>query len=97
MLRRQTRIAHGHGQAGVTLDFLQGEDVAAVLNEVAGEGVSQGVGGLAFRQVDAAQQAGGFNLVMDNKTSDCCFASIMRSGYLFCKMHVLQYLFHLTH
>jgi hypothetical protein len=36
----------------VTLDFLQGEDVAAVLNEVAGESVSQGVGGLAFRQVD---------------------------------------------
>ena len=41
MLRRQTRIAHGHGQAGVTLDFLQGEDVAAVLNEVAGEGVTR--------------------------------------------------------
>lgn len=35
-------------QAGVTLDFLQGEDVAAVLDEVAGEGVSQDVGGLAF-------------------------------------------------
>lgn len=46
------RIAHGHVQAGVTLDFLQGEDVAAVLNEVAGESVSQGVSGLAFRQVD---------------------------------------------
>lgn len=52
MLRRQTRITHGHAQAGVTQDFLQGEDVAAVLYEVAGEGVSQGVGGLAFRQVD---------------------------------------------
>lgn len=52
MLRRQTRIAHGHAQAGVTLDCLQGENVAAVLDEVAGESVSQGVGGLAFRQVD---------------------------------------------
>lgn len=36
----------------MTQDFLRGEDVAAVLDEVAGEGVSQGVGGLAFRQVD---------------------------------------------
>lgn len=42
------RVAHGHGHAGVTQDFLQGEDVAAVLDEVAGEGVSQCVGGLAF-------------------------------------------------
>ena len=49
MIRRQVRIAHGHGQAGVTQDFLQGEDVAAVLDEVAGEGMPQGVGGLAFR------------------------------------------------
>lgn len=48
MLRCQVRIAHGHGRAGMTQDFLQGEDVPAVLDEVAGEGVSQGVGGLAF-------------------------------------------------
>lgn len=52
MLGCKVSITHGYGQAGVTQDFLQGEDVAAVLNEVAGEGVSQGVGGLAFRQVD---------------------------------------------
>ena len=49
MIRRQVRITHGHGQAGVTQDFLQGEDVAAVLDEVTGEGVAQGVSGLAFR------------------------------------------------
>lgn len=33
------RIPHGHGQAGMTQDFLQGEDVTAALDEVAGEGV----------------------------------------------------------
>lgn len=48
MIRRQVRVAHGHGQAGVTQDFLQGKDVPAVLDEVTCEGVSQGVGGLAF-------------------------------------------------
>ncbi len=48
MIRRQVRISHGHGQAGVAQDFLQGEDVSAVLDEVTGEGVSQGVGGLPF-------------------------------------------------
>ena len=35
------RIAHGHSQAGVTQDLLQGQDVAAVLDEVAGEGVTE--------------------------------------------------------
>lgn len=49
MIRRQVRVAHGHGQAGMTQDFLQGEDVPSVLDEVAGEGVAQGMGGLAFR------------------------------------------------
>ncbi|VXD04947.1 hypothetical protein PSEUDO8Z_90111 [Pseudomonas sp. 8Z] len=34
-------------QGWSALDFLQGEDVAAVLDEVAGEGVSQCVDGLA--------------------------------------------------
>lgn len=47
MLGCKVSITHGHGQAGVTQDLLQGEDVAAVLDEVAGEGMSQGVGGLA--------------------------------------------------
>jgi len=42
MIRRQVCIAHGHGQAGVTQDFLHGEDVPTVLDEVAGEGVAQG-------------------------------------------------------
>lgn len=49
MIRRQVRVAHGHGQAGMAQDFLQGEDVAAVLDEMAGEGVSQGVDGQASR------------------------------------------------
>lgn len=33
------RIAHGNGQAGVSQDLLQGQDVAALLYEVTGEGV----------------------------------------------------------
>ena len=49
MIRRQVRIAHGHGQAGVTQDLLQGEDVAAVLDEVACERMPEAVSGLAFR------------------------------------------------
>ena len=49
MIRRRVRVAHVHGRAGVTQDFLQGKDVPAVLDEVAGEGVAQGVSGLAFR------------------------------------------------
>lgn len=49
MIRRQMRVAHGHSQAGVAQDLLQGEDVAAVLNEVAGKGVPQAMSGLPFR------------------------------------------------
>lgn len=47
MIRRQVRIAHGHSQAGVTQDFLQGQNVATVLNEVTSEGMTEAVGGLA--------------------------------------------------
>ena len=40
MIGGQVGIAHGHSQAGVPEDFLQGQDVAAVLNEVAGKGMA---------------------------------------------------------
>ena len=53
MLWCQVRIAHGHGQAGVAQDFLQREDVPALLHEVAGKGVPECVAGLPFRQDDA--------------------------------------------
>ena len=39
VIGRKMRVAHGHGQGGMTQDFLQGEDIAAVHDEVAGEGV----------------------------------------------------------
>lgn len=45
-------IAHGHGQAGMTQDLLQSEDVAAVLDEVAGEGMPEGMGGLPSRKLN---------------------------------------------
>lgn len=32
---------HGHGQTGVTEDLLQGQDVAAALDEVTGEGYAR--------------------------------------------------------
>jgi hypothetical protein len=48
MIRRQVRVTHGHCQAGVAQDFLQGEDVPTVLDEVACKGVAQSVSGLAF-------------------------------------------------
>ena len=40
VVRGEVGIAHGHSQAGVPEDFLQGQDVAAVLNEVAGKGMA---------------------------------------------------------
>lgn len=43
------RIAHSHGQIGMAQDSLQGEDVAAVLDEVASEGMTRRVCGLALR------------------------------------------------
>ena len=53
MIRCKMRVAHSHGQTGVTKDFLQGQDVAAVLDEVTGESMPQGVGGLPFRELDS--------------------------------------------
>ena len=47
MIRRQVRITHGHGQAGVTQDLLQSQDIATVLDEMAGEGMPERVGGVA--------------------------------------------------
>ncbi len=44
-------VFHGHGNAAVTEDALQGEDVAAVHHEVTGEGVTQDVGELTLRQI----------------------------------------------
>jgi len=49
VIRRQIRISHRHGQARMTQDLLQREDVAAVLDEVAGEGMPERMGGLPFR------------------------------------------------
>ena len=48
MIRRQVRIAHGHSQARVAENLLQGKDVATILNEVTGESVPKAMGGLAF-------------------------------------------------
>ena len=48
MIRRQVRIAHGHDQAGMAQDALQGEDVPAVLDEVAREGVAKRMGACPF-------------------------------------------------
>ena len=48
MIGRQVRIAHGHSQTGVTQDLLQGQDVAAVLDEVTCERMPEAVSGLAF-------------------------------------------------
>ena len=39
VIRRQMRIAHGHGQVGVAQDLLQGQDVPAIHHEPTGEGV----------------------------------------------------------
>lgn len=39
-------------------NFLKGKDVAAVLDEVACEGVAQGVGGLPFRELDGGSLQG---------------------------------------
>lgn len=47
------RVAHSHGQAGVSQDPLQGEDVPALLHKVAGKGVTEFVGRLALRQFGA--------------------------------------------
>jgi hypothetical protein len=58
MLRRQMRIPHRHGDGGVPKDFLKGEEVAAVLDEVAGEGVAQDVGGLPFGELDGGSLQG---------------------------------------
>lgn len=41
MIRCQVGITHGHSQVGVPEDLLQGQDVPAVLNEVAGKGMTQ--------------------------------------------------------
>lgn len=49
MTQRQVRIAHGHGQAGMAQDPLQGEDVPAVLDKVACEGVAKRMAGLPLR------------------------------------------------
>lgn len=43
VIRSQVRVAHGHGQGGMAQDFLQGQDVATVHDEMAGEGVPQHV------------------------------------------------------
>lgn len=43
---------------GVPQDFLKGEEVAAVLDEVAGEGVAQDVGSLPFGEVDGGSLQG---------------------------------------
>lgn len=45
------RIAHSHGQARMTQDLLQGQDVPAVLDEVTGEGMPESMGGLPFRKL----------------------------------------------
>ena len=50
MLRCQVRIAHRHSQTAVAKDFLQHQNIPAVHNEVAGEGVSENMGQLASRQ-----------------------------------------------
>lgn len=39
MIRCQMGIAHGHSQAGMAQDLLQGEDVPALLYEVTDEGM----------------------------------------------------------
>ena len=49
MLWREMRIAHGHDHSGMSENFLQGQDIPAVLHKVTGEGMPQHVCGLPFR------------------------------------------------
>lgn len=39
VIRRQVRIAQGHGRGGVAQDLLQGQDFPAIHHEPTGEGV----------------------------------------------------------
>ena len=65
--------AHGHGQAGMTQDLLQGQDVAAVLDEVAGEGVSQRVSRLPFGNWIVVLANARRNEVIATLGWPCCF------------------------
>lgn len=53
MVRGHVGIAHGHGQAGVIENALQGQNAAAVLHEVAGKGMAQDVSHLTIWKLDA--------------------------------------------
>ncbi len=66
-------IAHGHSQAGVTKNFLQGKNVAAVLDEVAGEGMAQRMGGLPCGSLIEVLATARLNEVMDELGCPCCF------------------------
>lgn len=48
MVGRKVRIAHRHSQAGMPENLLQREDIAAVLDKVAGKGVPESVTCLPF-------------------------------------------------
>lgn len=41
-------ITHSHIDGGMTEHLLQGQDVSAIHDEVAGEGMTEGMGCLAF-------------------------------------------------
>ena len=43
-------ITHRHANAGMTQDALKRQDITPVHHKVAGEGMAQDVGALAFRQ-----------------------------------------------
>lgn len=50
MVWRKMCIAHRHGQAAVTKNFLQHQDIPAIHHKVTGEGMSQYMRELPFRQ-----------------------------------------------
>lgn len=52
MVRCRVCVAHGHRQRLVAQEALQGQDLAAVHDEAAGEGVPKYVRGLSRRQQD---------------------------------------------
>lgn len=47
VLRRQVRIAHGHGQRGMAQDLFQRDDMPTAHDEMSCEGLAQNVAGLS--------------------------------------------------
>lgn len=58
VIRGQVGITHGHSQTGVPEDFLQVQDVSAVLDEMASKGMPQTMAGLTTRKVNRCSSQG---------------------------------------